>query len=396
MSPGAPLLNNIVRLSLLERVRPEYLLSFLRPFAGYLGGKDVVLDGVALDHDWIGHLHAVLCAVDPEMPSKLQQALLDIADLAGDEAHEQILELAGERQLSLFHPGGELSAEDLAFKLYLEHGDLFAASHARVQSKEARRFVEFFACDDTPIDGHASEAKRVMLKDQLGRWFGTRNCTDYSEVRVSEQPGEVTFLVIHGRTPRSCGVITSDGTCGRTSFIPDSQDTLVFDKRTRRLSVNARWPAEQDFYRQAVGHVFFGDADHFLAHEVYTGAPIIEEGARALSPVGIHRLDEVVLQRLEVRDSGTPPEVLTWRNADIGAELGGETARALLDGREITHLKMAMKIADRPRRVPVEITPPNKLTYDRRVGDGVVREFLLVRGFLRLPTRDEMPRAASG
>ena len=396
MSSGPPLLNNIVQLSLLERVRPEYLLSFLRPFAGYLGGKDVVLDGVALDHDWIGHLHAVLCAVDPEMPSKLQQALLDIAGLAGDQAHEQILELAGERQLSLFHPGGELCAEDLAFKLYLEHGDLFAASHARVQSKGARRFVEFFACDDAPLDEALSEAKRVLLTDQLGRWFGTRNCTDYSEVRVSEQDGEVTFLVIHGRTPRSCSVITADGARGRTSFVPDSQDTLVYDKGTCRLSVNARWPAEQDFYRQAVGHVFFGDSDHFAAHEIYTGAPIAEEGAQSLSPAGIHRLDEVVLQRIEVRDGSTPPQVLLWRGADLGAELGSETARAFLDGREITYLKLGMRLRGRRRRVPVEITPPNKLTYDRRIGDGVVREFLLVRGFMKLPARDELPAAASG
>lgn len=363
MSPGAPLLNNIVRLSLLERVRPEYLLRLLRPFETYLAGKDVVLDGVAIDHDWTGHLHVVLCAVDPKMPSKLQQALLDIADLAGDEAHEQILELAGERQLSLFHPGGELSAEDLAFKLYLEHGDLFAASHARVQSKEARRFVEFFACDEAPLDEPLSEAKRVLLTDQISRWFGTRNCTDYSEVRVAEQDGEVTFLVIHGRTPRSCSVITPDGARGRTSFIPDSQDTLVFDKGTCRLPVNARWPAEQDFYRQAVGHVFYGDSDHFIAHEIYTGAPIVEEGSRALSAAGIHQLDEVVLQRIEVRDGATPPQVLTWRAADLGAELGGETARAFLDGRDITYLKLGMKLSGRRRRVPVEIAPPNKLTY---------------------------------
>jgi len=49
-----------------------------------------------------------------------------------------------------------------------------------------------------------------------------------------------------------------------------------------------------------------------------------------------------------------------------------------------------MKLRGRPRLLPVEISPPNKLTYDRRYGGGVVREFLLMRGFLRLPARDEL------
>jgi len=395
-SAAKPLLSNIVRLSLLEGVRPEYLLQFLRPFEPYLADKGVMLDGVALDHDWIGHLHVVLSAVDPAMPPVLQQALLDIAELASDEAHEQVLELAGERQLSLFVLGRELTAEDLAFKLYLEYGEFFAATQARVQSKEAQRFVEFFASGDAPLLGHQSEAKRVLLKDQLGRWFGTRNCTDYCDVRATEHGSEITFLVIHGCTPRSQGVITTEGSRGRTSFIPDSQDTLVFDKRTCRLSVSARWPAEQDFYRQAVGLVFFGNANHFLAHEVFTGAPILELGARALATTGILGLEEVVLQQLGVKDREKPSDTLTWRGRDLGPKLALPKAKAFFEDREITLVKMTLKLRGATKKQPVTVRPPNKVDYDRRYGDGVVREFLLRRGFMRLPAREELAVAVGG
>lgn len=380
---------SFVRLSLLERVRPETLLRVLRPFEGYLGDQDVHL-GDEVDLAWIGRLHGALCAVDPAMPAALQRALHEIADVAHEEALLQGLELAGERHLALVRPGTKLTAEDVAFEMYLEHREHFETLLARAQSKEAQRFVEFFASYNAPLEG-ASDADRIaQLEHRVGSWFANRNCTGFCEVRVLERANEVTLLVIHGRTPRSVGVITEAWARGRTSFVPDSIDTVVFDRSTCRLSVNARWPAEQDHYREVMGSVFFGDGGHFLAHEVYTGEPLVEDGARALSPVGIQGLDEVVLQRVEVQDTGVAAHHLSWRGRDLGHIVGTSAWRAFLDARSVTHIKLALKLRGRRRRVPVEIAPPNRLTYDRRLGDAVVREFLLVRGFMRLPARDEL------
>jgi len=41
-----PTIKNLVRLSLLERVTPELLVRFLRPFEDYLVGRGVPLDGI--------------------------------------------------------------------------------------------------------------------------------------------------------------------------------------------------------------------------------------------------------------------------------------------------------------------------------------------------------------
>ena len=76
-----PTIKNLVRLSLLERVSPELLVRFLRPFEEFLTARQVTLDGVKHDHAWVGALHEVLITVDSEMPGDLQQALLDVADL---------------------------------------------------------------------------------------------------------------------------------------------------------------------------------------------------------------------------------------------------------------------------------------------------------------------------
>ena len=80
MAAKLPTIKSLVRLSLLERVSPELLVRFLRPFEDYLTARQVTLDGAKHDHAWVGALHEVLITVDPEMPGDLQQALLDVTE----------------------------------------------------------------------------------------------------------------------------------------------------------------------------------------------------------------------------------------------------------------------------------------------------------------------------
>ncbi|MFH0903369.1 MAG: hypothetical protein V2A73_22300 [Pseudomonadota bacterium] len=385
--PRVPILKDIVRLSLLERVSPDYLVRFLRLYQDYLGTKDVLLDDVEVNERWIGHLYGVLTACDPAMPAGLQQALLDVAELASDDAHEQLLELAGERQLSLFRTDDcqRLSPYDLAFKVYLEQRDLFGAAHARALVREARRFVEFLAPRPGCLKGAISEGKRAILCSRLGRWFAERNCTSFCDVRIDERCGEVTFLVIHGRAPRSTSIIQNESERSRLSFVPDGQDTVIFDTATGRLSVEARWPVEQDVYRRLVGEVFFDDGTHFATHELYSGEPLVEDGREALSVSGIPGLVGVTLKKVEVHPPLDQSERFVWSGVDLGSKLGTEEARFVLAGRVVSYLKLSLALRGHPRQIPVEIRPPNKVTYDRRVGEVVVREFLLARRFMRLP-----------
>jgi hypothetical protein len=116
--PPAPLaMRTLVRLSLLERVSAPLLVRFLRPFEAYLVGRGVALDGVAHDLAWVGQLHTVLTSVDAQVPGALQQALLDVADLASDQGHEVAVSLAGQPQLGLFERPKSTSPEDLALEL---------------------------------------------------------------------------------------------------------------------------------------------------------------------------------------------------------------------------------------------------------------------------------------
>lgn len=392
---GGPVIRGLVRLSLLERVSTHLLVRFLRPFEDYLGARGVPLHGVAYDHAWLGLLHGVLIAVDPAMPGQLQQALLDVADLASEAGHEAALHLAGERQLDLFGAGAELSAEDLAFRLYLEHGELFAASHARVQSQEARRFVDFFPERHRPMEGARAEPKRVLLIEQLRRWFAARNRSEYADVRVSESDDEVSFVIIHGRPPRNLSVITSPLSRERLSIVPDKQDAVIFEKSTGRLSINAQFPAEHDFYRLAIGKVFFGAEDHFRPEAVLDCSVLIDDPASALSATGLHGLDAVALREITLEAVDAPCDSMEWRANDLHQVLLVELPDLLRRERTVRKAKLALFPARSRKPKIVEIVPPNKLTYDRRTHEPVVREFLFARGFMRHPSNRNGQRQAA-
>jgi hypothetical protein len=377
---------HLVRLDLLEAVRPELLVRFLRPFEDHLTSRGVALDGVACDAEWIASLHAVLNAVDPEMPAELQQGLLDVADLATDSAHEHVLSIARSQQLGLFTVSARTTPEDLAFEVYLDHRDLFRSAHARTQSTEARRFVEFFAKDATPLVSHDSAARHALLARAAGTWFRDRNRTAFCDVRVSVVGDEVSFVVIHGRPPRNHGAIESDDRRTRVTYVPDKHDILVFDRRTGRLAVNAQFFGEQDFYRRVLGRVFWDDEDHFVAQPVYTGEPLVDEGAAALQPLGIPGLAAVALREMKVAvPADVNGGVIAWKAHDLGPLLASPLGRLVLRYGEVVQFQLSLVLTGRPRPVRVDVQVPNHLSFDRRVGGDIVREYLLESGFMRMP-----------
>lgn len=259
---------------------------------------------------------------------------------------------------------------------------------------QARRFVDFHPDAHRPLEGAETQAKRVLLMEQLRRWFASRNRSDYVDVRVSESSDEVSFVIIHGQPPRNLSVITSASSRDRLSLVPDKQDTVVFDKVTGRLSINAQYAAEHDFYRAAIGKVFFGRDDHFEPHAVLDCGVLLDDPRAALSVEGLPALRAVALREVVLEAIDSPRDRLTWSANDLGDVYLEDVPDLLKRDRTVRKAKLALFPIHEGRPKVVEIAPPNKLTYDRRTYDAVVREFLFARGFLRHPqTRLSYQRA---
>jgi hypothetical protein len=381
-----PVLKDVVPLDILEAVDPALLRRFLAAF-----GAPVAYHGVAVTVNHavgVAGLYESLSQPDPSVPTAFKQALVAISDVANDEGHDQLLAAARAHGVVVADPTGrQLNPSELAFATYLDHRAIFEAAHLRVESSGVRRFVDFRS-NGAGFDQSQVMAARAQLADELGSWFAARNRTSFCDVRVSDGADELSFLVIHGRPARAQGVIDGRGAgSGREvlKYVPDKQDLIIFRKTAGVLSINAQFPVEQDYYRRVIGSVMFvGDEGHFLATGVYTGAPLVELGASALSTKGIPGLSRVRLREIRVDVTGSPGRHWTVGDkVDLVPDLDTPHFRCHLENGCVAYLKIAFEIVGRRRPLLVTVTRANRLDFDRRVaGDAaLVHEFLLARGF---------------
>jgi hypothetical protein len=381
---AGPVFKNLVRLELLESVRADYLVRFLRPYESYCRSKGVWLDGVDFNQTWIERLYRVLSVSDPKMPPELLQALLDIVDLVGETEHDQIICAAKERQLDLFKRTELVNPAELVFKMYLENRALFEETRARIVSSEARGFVDFPAKDARPLKSNMSDTKQSSIANKVGDWCASRNRTPFCQIIFTDNDPELVFLLIHGRPPTTHGVIEADHR-SQISYTQESQDLVILNKQTRTLSVHAQYSEEQDFYRRVFGQAFFDDEDHFTAAPVYFGSPLVEDRSAALSPHGVPGLRKVRLRELGVTYKTRRQRRVRLVDSDLAPLLDGPEGDDLLIGSEIRYFKLALEISLLTRSLVVEVMPPNRLEHDRRIASNMVNEFLIARGFMRHP-----------
>jgi hypothetical protein len=206
----------------------------------------------------------VLVQLDPAMPVELQQGLIDIADVVSERAHDDAWTLAHKRQLDLFSGEEPVDLVAQAFRLYLDQPRLFQDTLARQHATRMERFAEFHPREVRDLPD-LTDFRKERFRAYVAGFCAARNRTAYCAVQVVETGNEVQFHVVHGRPPRSQTIIEKGEKRSRYSYVPDRRDLLIFDRDGGRLAVSAQSPAEQEFYRETFGRVFFGAPGHFSA-----------------------------------------------------------------------------------------------------------------------------------
>lgn len=386
-TPSAPesavTLKNVVRFELLEQADPELLRKFLLLYRGHLQSKGINLDDFSPSMEWLETLHAVLQRVD--LDPQLQQDLIDLGEMASEEGHQQALRMAYRAQLELFDRDHHQRTIDTALRLFLEHNPLFRNSQASLQATQARDSAIFCARSDAPLSGYQREGKRVdSLRRRLTSFFRHRNCTGYCDIRVTENDEDIGFLIIHGRPPKTYGVIVDQRTRSRTSNVQEVQDVVLFNKATCRLSVQAGLAELRDAYRGVFGTVFFGSQHHFQVKTVVSLDPMLELGAEAFQTAGFPGLRRVTLKQLQVVENNGRRSRWTMEDPDLASRLQEPDHQRILRRGTLCLARMDVFLYGQRRAVPVRLVPPETFKHDRRVGLEQIRAFLVHRGFLLL------------
>jgi hypothetical protein len=355
------------------------LARLLEPYADF-----VSVAGLTVDESPASSARLYRALAREDVPGELVDALLQIEALADEDNHDEMLAQAGAEQLDLFAGAKRLSSADLAFTIYLDHRDVFQAAAPALGTERVTRFVEF--CGQAPSHSppFGSRTRKERLLEAMRGWFSSRHCTQYVELEMIETDAELRFYVVHGRPAKRRTVISEDER-KRTSlsYIPDKHDVVLYDARTHKLSVNAQFAIENNFYRRAIGETYFGHAEHFQPRSVFTGAPIQEEGPAALSTDGVDGLKSVALRELVVERPRHA--TVSFKGDDLSNELQSRHEREVIRSGTIAQMRFALGVAGRTRPLKVEVALPNTLSYDRRIAPDVVRAFLRKRGFRAVP-----------
>lgn len=393
-APGDLTYKHLIELEALHCLEDDTLRRFLEPYTAWCRAVGIRLDRRFTDRGR-RRLHQALWAEDVHRPDELSQALVDLGDLAGEWGFEATVQEA----LNTWRAGKLDPARnpvELAFREYLLRNSQEMSALARsVHGKGVPRVMEYAPREPAPLERHRSEVHLDSFKEVVGVWFDDRGRTNFSDVLCDESTREVQFRVTRGMVPRTQPIVVDGARVERIDFVPARPDLIIFDKRTSILSVNAQLPVEHDGYRRMFGRVFFDSPDHFAVNELYTGAPLIADAEAALCTDGFPAIRDVSLR--EVRFDLQP----RLQRASFVGDRINDAVPALVDMMRATsghvsirHLRLALYLSARKRPTIVEISQPNRCKVDRRFAGDIVREFLLARGFLRLPQLESEAAAA--
>lgn len=367
-------------------VARETLVQFLRPHEVWCAAQGIALGSLEQDGPTLERLHRALS--DPSVPrsADLNQALIDLGGLAGRWGQEEEIE----RVLAARAAGAKDTANvvELAFSEYLLRCQQFTSIADRATGRTVQRLVEFCPASPRRLQGHLDPDIRARLEHDAGRFFGARNRTRYCECRVVESLTEIQFEIVRGNIPRSHRTVIEEARVDEINYVPARSDFVIFDKRSRMLSVHAQQPAEHDYYRRLIGRLYFGTEDHFRVEEVFSGEPLASRGPDALSTHGFPDIQRAALR--EIRALADGDEIIVKGPVDVSHRLPMlfSTDDSTLRGKDVQLVKLAIFVRLRRRPILVTIKPPNWCSLDRRVAEDLVRAFLIRRGFLRLPAID--------
>jgi len=369
---------------------PKYLIPALRLSADWCTRNKVSLHvGAATRRaeEWTTHLYHALRATEDDETYRVRDGLARALDLATDEGKGHILAVLEREKIAIDLSTERLSTFELALHVLVHHPECFEIAAARNSVRSTVRFYEFFPKDLRPLADADHPRTKTSLRAAIRDYYRLRGQTAYALVDAEEDRFEWRFLFAHGRTPRDFGVIDDDEVCVRRRQVHDKHDLLAVDKATLRLAINAQFAHEVRKLRELIGEVFFDDKDHWSKDRIYSGAPLRQRGRAALSCVGVPGLRSVALRGFKIGSASHLGRRIEWQDReDLCDELRKEYVQDYLHAGPVEYMRFGVLLEQAKVPQDLIIVPPNKIYFDRRLGDAIVRDFLQKRGFADYPT----------
>lgn len=371
----------------LKRIENSNLIAFLEPHRIYLAGRgfsfptDPALD---FPHE---ELSSLLMQYDENIPDSLVNGLFYIDEVASNEPLEEMMDRAKDAGITLTVTGKSTPA-DVATQIWNAKPDLLVERTVRNLAFQKSSFMYFLgkiartrALPATP------DPQLKMLETLMDPWFVSKQRGKGTRVFAFPRTDKVWLLIRHGMPMIREGKHEDDGSAGVAFYRPQRHDVVIYDADQDVLAVNADTKGARTLYRESIGLVLFGDKDYFGESEIFTLAPIRDDGADCLVSSDIDGIERVRLREVVRILPGRIPITETMRASDLFAALGDQAEARLRYG-SIIAAKFGV-LFDGARQERIVSVSMGSARYDRDTDAPAVEAWFEARGFYASDNRDD-------
>jgi hypothetical protein len=335
-----------------------------------------------LQHDeLVLQLYGLLNTDDAEIPMSLRRAFMHLMAMATAAGFESLVDAAREHGEERFaQRAGLCTHAELAAEAYLRLPHVFQTARGRIRAHAPQRLHEYLPHTLDAVSEAQVRDRLERLRELLREYFLSKTGSGYCEILAARTRHDHDLLVCHAGCPTATMYITSEQRRQIARGWSEVRDVVAIDRHTGRLALCVESPADREHYRRAVGEALFDEAERYTDGPIYTGAPLLELGERALRVDGIEGLGRVDAVELRLRRKGARTDRV-WLHPEPGWLASPEWSRAKLRS-EVTYLRLAFHVEGRAYPAEVELVPPNGIALDRRVIAHYAYLFLARRGFM--------------
>ncbi|MEN8740801.1 MAG: hypothetical protein ABF308_13635 [Phaeobacter gallaeciensis] len=371
----------------LKRITNDHLLAFLAPYQSYLAARGFTLPAdPALDfpHEELAKL---LMQYDDNIPPDLVNGLYYIDEVASNETLEDMMERANDAGISVSVNGKSTSA-DVATQIWNAKPDLLIERAVRSLAFQKSSFMYFVGKMGRKRKLPATPDPQLrQIETLMDPWFESKQRGKGARVFAFPRTEKVWLLIRHGMPMIREGKHEDDGSSGVAFYRPQKHDVVIYDADQDVLAVNADTKGARTLYRETIGLVLFGDKGYFGEGEIFTLAPIRDDGVDCLVSGDIDGIDRVRLREVVRVLPGRIPITEITRASDIFEALG-DPAEAKLKYGAIVAAKFGVLFRGARQERVVSVSN-GSARYDRDTDAPAVEAWLGARGFYASENKDD-------
>lgn len=295
---GKKALHTFMDIGELRKIGAASLSALLEPHADFFSAHEVELtdDNEAFPFDALAD---VLQRERESVPPVLVNALYLITEMADASGLDMLIDIARREGLIGGENREELTAPDLAVRLYLHNPTMLENHRDRRVVQRKRTYVYFSAKRPYPRSTFSMSARmRRHFEEACNNKFREHQRGEGAKLKEFPEDDIIRFLVRHGESLKREGVLQGTESAS-IIYRPEMFDAFHFDPAQGILGMpqGPKWQTE--LYRINFGLILYNDRDAFKPLPIFTFQPLIEHGSAALACPTVREVASIRLVNLE-------------------------------------------------------------------------------------------------